>query len=264
MNRGVDRAEIFLDDAGRIDFGRCLADCHERFEFSVLAYCLMGNHFHLVVRAPSGDLSRAMHRLGTKVARHTNDRAGRDGPLFRGRFLALPVDSAEYLDNAVRYVHRNPLDLPTTQSLVDYRWSSYRTYLGLRRPPRFLDTSIVLDRFGGDPARLASFTESEPDTGTNGHGRQLVRAMMRREIAATSASLGIDTVSLRESVVIDAVAHQLGPVAAEALGPLIPERSPGAARTARMRSARRLQSDPALRRVVERLSLELGHRPEAA
>ena len=264
MNRGVDRSPIFFDDGGRVDFGRCLAECNERYDFTVLAYCLMSNHYHLVVRAPSEELSRSMHRLGTRVARHTNDNAGRDGPLFRGRFRALPVETDEYFENVVRYVHRNPLDLPTAEPLAEYRWSSYRTYLGLRRPPRFLDTSLFLDRFDGDTTRIAEFTEGEARVNPRELDPELVLAMLQREIASTSASLGIDTTSLRESAVIDAVAHHLGAEVADTVAPLLPHRSRAAARTARLRAKRRLQSDAAIQRVVERFSREIGCWPNAA
>jgi REP element-mobilizing transposase RayT len=144
MNRGVNHGRIFFGDADRVEFGWRLADIHQRFEVETLAYCLMTNHFHLVVRTPTDALSDAMHHLGSVFTRHTNDRVGRDGPLFRGRFVSLPVTTDAYLQWLVRYVHRNPLDIVGVTNLEQYRWSSLRTYLGYRDPPPFLNLEPVL------------------------------------------------------------------------------------------------------------------------
>jgi REP element-mobilizing transposase RayT len=83
MNRGVNREPTFFADVDRRQFGHRLADIHERFGVETLAYCLMDNHYHLLLRARDGGLSRAMHHLGLVYTRRTNDRLGRDGPLFR-------------------------------------------------------------------------------------------------------------------------------------------------------------------------------------
>ncbi|BAN03679.1 transposase [Ilumatobacter coccineus] len=157
MNRGVARQPIFFTDKHRIEFGRLLAEIHERFGIEVLAYCLMGNHYHLIVRCPAGRLSEAMQHLGSTFVRHVNDEVGRDGPLFRSRFKSILVDSDRYLLRAVRYVHRNALDLAGVTSPAGYRWSSHRAYLGHRRSPEFLDTSVVLEMFGNDVARFDRF-----------------------------------------------------------------------------------------------------------
>lgn len=161
MNRGVDRQRIFFADDDRIEFGRQLVSIHDVEAVETLAYCLMGNHFHLLLRSPEGSLSDAMHRLGSTYTRRTNDRIGRDGPLFRGRFLSIPVETDDYLLWVTRYIHRNPLDLPGVASPGDHRWSSYRSYLGLRPIPSFLDTGTVLSYFGGRIDRFADFTEDD-------------------------------------------------------------------------------------------------------
>ena len=157
MNRGVDRQPVFFSDIDRVDFGRQLATMHERFGIEFLAYCLMGNHYHLMVRSHEANLAEAMQFLGVTYTRHANDRAGRDGPLFRGRYHALLVESELYLLWATRYIHRNPLDLREIDALERYRWSSFRSYLGLRSAPPFLDTRTVTDLAGGTAA-LARLT----------------------------------------------------------------------------------------------------------
>ena len=133
MNRGVNRQLVFFSDADRVEFGRVLAEMHQRFGVETLAYCLMPNHYHLVLRCPDGGLSDAMQHVGSTYTRRTNTRVGRDGPLFRGRFHAIHVADDVYLKWVVRYIHRNAVDIAGIQGCEDYRWSSYRSYLGLRR-----------------------------------------------------------------------------------------------------------------------------------
>jgi REP element-mobilizing transposase RayT len=155
-NRGARRQVIFHDDDQRLLFGGLIDEAHDRFGVGVIAYCLMDNHFHLVLDCPEGGMSEFMHRIGSGFARHVNDQLGTDGPLFRGRFQSRPIMSDQYLHNAVRYVHRNPLDIAGVTAVESYRWSSHRTYLGLRSTPRWLRPDIVLDRF----ADVAAFHQS--------------------------------------------------------------------------------------------------------
>ncbi len=147
MNRGVSRQAVFFDDRDRIEFGRLLNQAFERFGVEVVAYCLMTNHYHLVLHCPKARLSDAMHLIGSVYTRHANDRTGRDGPLFRGRFHAVPILNDEQLLCTVRYVHRNALDLPGVGSVAGYRWSSHRTYMGHRVQPPFLVLEPVLGQF---------------------------------------------------------------------------------------------------------------------
>ncbi len=161
MNRGVDRQIVFVGDRDRLDFGRGLGEMYERFGVETLAYCLMDNHYHLLLRAPGDALSTAMHHLGTTFTTRTNLRAGRDGPLFRGRFHSIPVETDRYLSWAARYIHRNPLDVTGVDDPTAYRWSSYRAYLGLRAAPTFLSTHLLLSLFDHDHRALAAFTQSD-------------------------------------------------------------------------------------------------------
>lgn len=157
MNRGVDRRSIFFHDSDRLEFGRLLGDIHERFGVRIHAYCLLDNHYHLVVHCPNGELSAAMQRHGSIYTRHVNDRVGRDGPIFRGRFRSRLITSTDYLANAVRYVHRNALDVQGVTAPDEYRWSSHRTYLGHRRRPEWLVTDHVLRWFGNDIQAFDAF-----------------------------------------------------------------------------------------------------------
>lgn len=159
MNRGVNRQVVFFADEDRVEFGRVLGEVHERFGVETLAYCLMPNHYHLLLRCPAGGLSGAMQHLGSTYTRRTNDRMGRDGPLFRGRFHAIHVSDDVYLKWVVRYIHRNALGMSDVRRCDEYRWSSYRTYLGLRSAPPFLNTGFLLEMFDWNPGGLREFTE---------------------------------------------------------------------------------------------------------
>jgi len=161
MNRGIAHSDVFLSDDDRVSFGQQLADIHTRFGVEIHAYCLMDNHYHLLVHCPDGQLSAAMQRLGSVYTRHVNDRVGRDGPLFRGRFHSRSVISDEQLLATVRYIHRNPLDLPGVSDLGQYRWSSHRTYLGHRRIPPWMRIDVALGFFGDDPVAFDGFVRDE-------------------------------------------------------------------------------------------------------
>ncbi len=145
MNRGIDRCDVFFDDSDRVEYGQRLADVFERYGIITHAYCLMDTHFHHLWECPDGGLSVAMQRLGSLYTRHVNDRVGRDGALFRGRFHSRLITHESHLVATVRYIHRNALDLPGVTSAKEYRWSSHRTYLGLRRKPEWMRIATVLD-----------------------------------------------------------------------------------------------------------------------
>lgn len=147
MSRGVNRQPIFFDDDDRVAFGRLVGVMSERFGIEVHAYCLLDNHFHLLVRCPRGNLSEAMHYLLSVFARRVNDRSGRVGHLFGSRFTSRLITSYEYLANVVRYIHRNALDVRGVDTVDQYRWSSHNHYLGRRPPLEWLHIDAVLGWF---------------------------------------------------------------------------------------------------------------------
>lgn len=154
LNRGDRRESIFRDDVDHQAFLDTLNDACVKGDWQVHAYCLMGNHFHLVVETPRGNLVSGMKWfLGTYTMRF-NRRHGLSGHLFSGRYKSLLVeaDNPEYLRTVCEYVHLNPVRaklLRPSDPLHSYRWSSYPAYLeGSRRRPAWLRVDRLLGSMG--------------------------------------------------------------------------------------------------------------------
>ena len=144
MNRGARRRRIFEDENDRHAFFQRLDAVHERYGTSVLAFCLLGNHYHLVLRQPGGGVSAPMQLLSSQYTRYYNRRQGLDGPLFRGRFHSVPIRDEQQLVATVRYVHANIFDIGPHVSPRTHPWSSHPIYLGSVAGPRWFDTDLVL------------------------------------------------------------------------------------------------------------------------
>lgn len=147
--RGVRRQPIFGDDLDRRMFIAFLAQSIHRCRWSCLAYCLMGNHFHLVLRLSGANLSGGMHRLNGVYARRFNERHGHVGHLFDARFASSVVETEAHLLEALRYVVLNPVRAGICADPGDWPWSSFRATAGIERCPRFLAAARVRRLFGG-------------------------------------------------------------------------------------------------------------------
>lgn len=160
MNRGVAHQNVFLAARDGRTFQSLLAEGHEEFGVEVHAFCFMTNHFHLLVHCPDAGLSEFMQLVGSRYTRYLNERLGRDGPIFRGRFRSLLIDSEQYLACAGRYIHRNPLDIRPAVALDEYRWSSFRYYCGRAESPSWLHLSTLGAMHDGSEA-IREFVESD-------------------------------------------------------------------------------------------------------
>ncbi|NNE75073.1 MAG: hypothetical protein HKN26_15510 [Acidimicrobiales bacterium] len=153
MNRGAGKRPIFLTDDDRRSFLALVGEAVERFAVEIHAYCLMGNHFHLLVHTPHANLDRVMRHIAGVHAQRFNRRHETDGPVFRGRYKALVVDSDAYLLEASRYIHRNPVAHDSSIDLRAYPWSSFPAYAGDVGVPPWLTTVDILRQFGPRGAR---------------------------------------------------------------------------------------------------------------
>ena len=157
--RGAGRGLIFQDDADRQRFLARLGEAVEEDGVRLYLYCLMPNHFHLLLETPRANLAAFMHRLQTAYTLYYNARHGRSGHLMQGRYGAEPVGGDRYLLNLSRYVHLNPVakaDVPRPAAKVraarlrEYVWSSYRGYAGFAPPENFVDEKPMLALMGSE------------------------------------------------------------------------------------------------------------------
>jgi len=131
-------------------FLRVLEDAVERMELVCHAYCLMPNHYHLLLETPMANLSRAMRQVNGIYAQRFNRRHARAGHVFQGRFKAILVEKEAYLLELTRYVVSNPVRAGLVRRHEDWRWSSYQATAGSEPPPRFLCVEWILSQFGTD------------------------------------------------------------------------------------------------------------------
>jgi REP element-mobilizing transposase RayT len=155
FSRGNEGRGIVADDVDRKRVLETIGDVAERFDVEIFAYVLMTNHYHLLLRTRQANLSRAMQWFGTAYTRRFNNRHGRGGHLFQGRFKSILVENDAYLLRLSLYIHRNPLRAGLTERLADYPWSSYRAYAYGRGGPDWLCTDLVLSQLQGkDPHKI--------------------------------------------------------------------------------------------------------------
>jgi len=166
MNRGRGRQQIFHDKSYYEAFLEVLAQAHQRFHIEIYAYCLMGNHYHLLVKTPLGNLSRAMRHINGVYTQRHNQLKKTDGPVFRGRYKSILIEASSYLLNLSRYIHRNPIETskPLVTQLPRYRWSSYPAYLGRQEAPDWLVLKAVYGELGShEPERYRRFVNAGLD-----------------------------------------------------------------------------------------------------
>jgi len=140
---------IFIDDEDRGGFLDLLSIVVERFNWLCHAYCLMGNHYHLLIETPNGNLSKGMRELNGVCTQGFNQRYRRVGHLFQGRYKAILVEKDNHLLSLCRYVVLNPVRVGLIERPEQWRWSSYRATIGLVKRPSFLTADWILSQFGG-------------------------------------------------------------------------------------------------------------------
>ena len=152
-SRGNAREDICLDDTDRAMFLGVLAEVISRFDWRCHAYCLMGNHYHLLIETPEPNLSKGMRQLNGVYTQRFNRRHGRVGHVFQGRYKAILVERDSYLKELARYVVLNPVRAKRVQHPGDWPWSSYAMTAGKAASPVWLSTDWLLGQFGSQRER---------------------------------------------------------------------------------------------------------------
>lgn len=169
-SRGDRREDIFIDDDDRAGFLALLGEVCHRFTWVVHAYCLMTDHYHLVVETPAGNLSKGMRHLNGVYTQRFNRRHERVGHVFQGRYKAIVVDKEGYLLELSRYVVLNPVRAGMVNVAGAWPWSSYRAAIGLEQAPEWLETDWLLAQFGQHRAQAVQAYIRFVDEGTGKSG----------------------------------------------------------------------------------------------
>jgi REP element-mobilizing transposase RayT len=147
MARGHERSQIFRSDSDFDRFLHVLADVVRDHGWYVHAYCLMPNHYHLLLETPRGRLSEGMRGINGRYAQWFNNRHERTGHLFESRFRSILVDKEAYLLELTRYIVLNPVRAGLCHTPEDWRWSNFRATAGLASGPEWLESNWTLSQF---------------------------------------------------------------------------------------------------------------------
>jgi putative transposase len=150
MNRGRRGEEIFSDGRDYHLFLEIIKESIEMWNIRVAAYCLMPNHYHLLIQTPEANLSRSMRHIDGVYTQRFNRAHGCDGPLFKGRYKSVLVDADGYVLQLVRYIHRNPLRVGRVERLDAYQWSSHQGYLSSGKKWDWLRKDFILSMLTSD------------------------------------------------------------------------------------------------------------------
>lgn len=148
-SRGVKRLPIFQNDADRQRFLRVLSQTRYEFPFRLHAYCLMTNHYHLLLQTIHHSLSKTMQYFKMIYAKWFNRQGDHVGHVFQGRFHSIPVEEDAYFTTVARYIHLNPVKAGIVKRPEDYAWSNYGRLIRGEADP-LVDPVMLLGYFGND------------------------------------------------------------------------------------------------------------------
>ncbi len=147
-SRGNARSDIFLDSSDRTRFLDLLGKVCERYNWQCYAYCLMTNHYHVVVETAEANLAQGMRQLNGVYTQTFNRHHHRVGHIFQGRYISILVARDSYLLEVIRYVLLNPVRANMTRTAGQYPWNSYRAMIDKEPCPHWLGKAAVLGNFG--------------------------------------------------------------------------------------------------------------------
>lgn len=156
--RGNEQKAVFRTSRDRKKFLEYLETATGRYHAAIHAYCLMDNHYHLLMETPSGNLPQIMRHINGAYTTYFNVRHSRAGHLFQGRYKAILVEKDAYAKELSRYIHLNPVRAKAVKTPDTYPWSSYKFYIGSENAPDWLHLDFILSYFGNNwPAAQAGY-----------------------------------------------------------------------------------------------------------
>ena len=148
LSRGNKGDYIFAEEMDKESFIEIIKKGMEKYKVVLYTYCVMGNHYHLLLSVPGGELTSFMHFIGSSYGSYLRRSRGWIGHIFAGRYKSLCVEKEGYLLELSRYIHLNPVRAKIVKLPEEYQWSSYRYYIGQRNGPDWLNTEWLLEEYG--------------------------------------------------------------------------------------------------------------------
>lgn len=190
MNRGINHQPVYLTVEHRNLFLDLLGEISNKFYVEIHGYCLMDNHYHLLIRTPIPNLGRAMRHLNGVYTRWFNISQKRDGSIFRGRYHAILIEEEQYLLQVSRYIHLNPVLAKVCLAPGDYRWSSYRYFLNNSSGYKWLRVENILSYFD-DLKAYAEFISEGLDNELDSFYNQKIKPILGTEKFISKALISI-------------------------------------------------------------------------
>lgn len=150
VSRGNRRDALFLDERDFKMFLLILSKTHQTYAYHIAAFCLMTNHYHLLLKSPLTSISTVMAVINKRYATYYNNRYRLTGHVFEERFFSESIITGQGVLEVSRYIHMNPVVAHMVTAPEEYEWSSYSLYRKIKKyPPKFFDSEIVLSNFNG-------------------------------------------------------------------------------------------------------------------
>jgi REP element-mobilizing transposase RayT len=178
-SRGNRQEAIYETDTDRASFLTVMSDVCERYNWVYHAYCLMDNHYHLLVETPEANLAKGMRQLNGEYTQTFNRAHRRVGHVFQGRYKAILIDKDSYLLELARYIVLNPVRAGMVRSAREWPWSSYRATVGQQAKPSWLNTEGLLAGFG---RRKSKAIEAYKRFVSEGKGRPSPWKQLRNQV----------------------------------------------------------------------------------
>ena len=151
MIQGNDRKNVFIDEQDKLYFIEILKTKKENNRYGLIAFCIMDNHAHLLLQEREEDIANIMKRINISYVFYFNKKYKKSGHLFQDRYKSEKIEDDSYLLMATRYIHKNPIKAGIVKKAEQYKWSSYKAYLGKDTAlENSLDKELVLGMFSED------------------------------------------------------------------------------------------------------------------